>query len=98
MKNISSRDKFIRDNLTQFKEYYMIITHQKTGRVSYRIMSNLYCDTYYFIDIKEDYANCFYISVNARQFYSRFKRYNMVLENVDSSLGYDRVIYKRLIK
>ena len=97
MKNISSRDKFIRDNLKHFKEYYMIITNQKTGKVSYRIMSNLYCDPYYFIDIDNDYTKCFYISVNAREFYSKFKRHNMILENIDSSLGCDRVIYKRLI-
>lgn len=96
MKKLSQRDQFIKDNLDKLEEYYIIISCRKTGKKSYTIITNLYCDPFYFIDLKGDYRNGFYLSVNAKQFMNKFRKHKSVFVENNSSFGFDRLVFKRI--
>ena len=98
MKKLSYKDQFIKDNLASYEEYYMIVTNQKTGLTNYYVITNLYCDPYHFVDLNGDYTKGFYLPVNGRRFFHLFNKYNTVFVKTDNSLGFDRVIYKRINK
>lgn len=89
---------YIKNNLDKYEEYYMLVTCQKTGVKTYFIITNLYRDPYYFIDMKGDYSNGFYLLTKQKTFFKKFKKHKMLFVNIDNSLGLDRVIYKRVNK
>ena len=98
MKKLSYTDQFIKDNLASYEEYYMIATNQETGLTNYYVITNLYYDPYYFVNLNGDYTKGFHLPVNSRRFFHLFNKYNTVFVKTDNSLGFDRVIYKRVNK
>ena len=98
MKKLSYKDQFIKDNLASYEEYYMIVTNQKTGLTNYYVITNFYCDPYHYVDLNGDYTKGFYLPVKGRRFLHLLNKYNTVFVKTDNSLGFDRVIYKRVNK